>query len=204
MSILQALYRLKQRDFMEKLREMSDPSVIYVTDLVQCSHKRVMRIMYPLMSFRFEPPLVLGDLVHAGLEALLSEEGWEAEVPVEASVEVGDETYVVKGRVDLLKRNEEGRPVAVVEIKTGRDLPDNSPREHHVAQVQVYMSMLGAREGYLVYITPERLVEFPVEPVSIDLESLVEDVVYDRRAPRYEWECRYCPYRRICPYAHVR
>ncbi len=205
MAVLEVLYRLKQREFAERLREMSDPHVIYVTDLVSCSHKRVMRRSYPLLSFRFEPSLVIGDLVHYGLEKLLQDAGggggvWEAERPVEKRFNIDGVEYVLKGRVDLLYVVD-GAPRVVVEVKTGRDLPGNEPLEHHKLQVQVYMEMLGVGEGYLLYITPERVVEHPVERANLDLEAMVRDVVYNRVRPRYQWECRYCPYRRLCPYA---
>jgi len=205
-SVLEELYRLKQRDFSEKLRDMVDPRVVYVTDLVSCSHKRVLRQRYPLLSFRFEPPLVLGDLVHAGLESILAGGGeggdarWRSEVEVSRSFRIDGEEYVLKGRADLVLY-EDDRPLAVVEIKTARDLPENEPHPHHVGQLRVYMELLGAEEGLLVYITPERLVEFPVERAPVDLERMMRETLEDAARPRYDWECRYCPFRKLCPYA---
>ncbi len=204
MAVLELLYRVKQREFAEKLREMTSEDVVYVTDLASCSHKRVMRRHYPLLGFRFEPSLLLGDLVHRGLASILSENGggrWRAEVPVEARVEVDGRVYTLKGRVDLVLYNEQGEPEAVVEVKTGRDLPDNAPREHHLLQLKVYMKLLGVDRGYLLYVTPERVVEHPVEAGDVDVEGLVREAVRDSARPRYQWECRYCPYRRLCPYA---
>jgi len=206
MSILEEIYSIKQKEFTEKLKEMTDPRIIYVTDLVSCSMKRIMRIRYPLLSFRFEPPMVLGDLVHAGLEKLLEEHGWRAEVQIERKISIDDEEYLLKGRADLVRYSgkTEDKVEEVIEIKTGRDLPSNAPHEHHVLQLKIYLYLLGAQRGYLVYITPERLVEFQVDPEPIDLETLVRETVYNEKTPRYEWECRYCPYRRICPFAKTR
>ncbi len=206
MGILEEIYSVKQKEFTEKLKEMTDPRTIYVTDLVSCSMKRIMRIRYPLLSFRFEPPMILGDLVHAGLEKLLGEHGWRPEVQIEKKVIINGEEYLLKGRADLV-RYAPGSPShaeEVIEIKTGRDLPLNEPHEHHVLQLKIYLYLLAAKRGYLVYITPERLVEFEIEPEPIDLETLVRETVYNEKAPRYEWECRYCPYRRICPFARTR
>jgi len=203
-SVLEELYKLKQRDFSDKLRDMVNPRVVYVTDLVSCSHKRVLRQRYPLLSFRFEPPLVLGDLVHAGLEAVLAGggggSGWRSEVEVSRSFVIDGEEYVLKGRADLVLY-EDGKPSVVVEVKTARDLPENEPHPHHVGQLRVYMELLDAREGLLVYITPERLVEFPVERAPLDLERMMRETLGDAARPRYDWECRYCPFRRLCPYA---
>jgi len=201
--ILEEIYNVKQKDFTEKLREMTDTSIVYVTDLVSCSMKRLMRIKYPLLSFRFEPPIILGELVHAGLERILEERGWRAEVQVEKAFTIDGENYLLKGRADLV-RYENGRAKEVVEIKTGRDLPLNEPHDHHVLQLKIYLNLLGAEEGYLVYITPERLAEFRVEPEPIDIETLMRETIYNEKTPRYEWECRYCPYRRICPFSRAR
>lgn len=203
MSIVNELYRIKQRDFSEKLRELTDPRIIYVTDLVSCSHKRSMRLSFPLLSFKFEPPLVLGDLVHAGLGFLLAENGWEAEVQIEKSYIIDGKEYVLKGRADLVRRGKNGKPETVVEIKTSRDLPENNPREHHVMQLRIYMQLLGANRGYLLYVTPEKLVEFEIEPAEMDIEGLIRETIYDLQTPRYEWECRYCSFRKICPYART-
>jgi len=202
-AIVGELYRIKQRDFSGKLREMTDPHIIYVTDLVSCSYKRSMRLAFPLMSFRFEPPLVLGDLVHAGLGSLLSEHGWETEIPVEKKYSIDGEEYILKGRIDLLKRGKNGKQETIVEVKTSRELPENSPREHHAMQLRIYMQLTGASRGYLLYVTPERLVEFEIEQSSISIENLIRETVYNLQAPRYDWECRYCNYRKICPYART-
>lgn len=205
MVVLEELYRIRQQEFTEKLKEQSDPHIVYVTDLTSCSHKRVLRRNYPLLSFRFEPQMILGDLVHLGLESTLTgikhERGrWVAEVEVNQEYEVEGEFYRLKGRADLVYYEDE-EPSVVVEIKTSRDLPDNKPLEHHILQLQVYMNVLGASRGFLVYVTPERLVEFPIEKSSIDIKALLRETVENARRPRYEWECRYCPYSRLCPYS---
>ncbi|BEP16988.1 CRISPR-associated protein Cas4 [Pyrofollis japonicus] len=202
MSILSEIYRIKQKEFTERLKEMIDPKIVYVTDLTGCSMKRIMRMHYPLLSFRFEPSVILGDLVHTGLEKILEEHGWASEYQVEKSIKVNGETYTLKGRVDLVKITDNGVE-EVVEIKTGRDLPHNEPHDHHILQLKIYMYLLNAKKGHLLYITPERIVEFDVEYEPIDLESLVRETILNERAPRYEWECKYCPYRKLCPYART-
>jgi CRISPR-associated exonuclease Cas4 len=203
-SVLGLLYRRKQDDFKEKIRDMINPSIVYVTDLVMCSHKRIMRRLFPLLSFRFEPALVLGDLVHAGLEKLLGEEGWEAEVEVQKEYIIDGDVYTVKGRADLVKRDEEGNVECVVEIKTGRDLPEGRPHQHHIDQLAIYMELLDARCGLLVYVTPERLLEFNVPRSGFDIRARLEETVRDGARPRFEWECRYCPFRRVCPFSGAR
>ncbi len=204
MVIVEELYMIKQRDFSEKLRELTNPRIVYVTDLAACSHKRIMRLNYPLLSFQFEPQLILGDLVHRGLQQILAANGdarWRAEVEVEREVDIDGDKVLLKGRADLVSYDEDGRAETVVEIKTARSLPEEAPLEHHVLQLRIYMQLLGAKQGVLLYVTPERIVEYPVDPSPLDIEQLVRETVYDMRIPRYEWECRYCPYRKFCPYA---
>ena len=203
MVILETLYRAKMEEFQDKLPELVDESVVYVTDLVSCSHKRVLRRRYPLLTFRFEPQAVLGDLVHSGLERLVVERNgnWRAEVPIERFFDIDGKRYRLLGRADLVEYSEEGRPKRVVEIKTARQLQGNTPYEHHVLQLKIYLELLGVDEGLLLYVTPERLVEFRVERGGVDVEELMRQTVYDLARPRFSWECRYCPFKRICPYA---
>ena len=204
-SLLHLLYTAKVREFEEKLGDMLNPRVVFITDLVSCSHKRLLRLRYPLLAFRFEPPLVMGDLVHTGLELLASQRGWEPEVEVTKSYVIDGEEYLVKGRADLVLRGEDGSVEVVAEIKTAREPPrEGKPHEHHLLQVKIYAELLGAKEALLVYITPDALLEYKVEVGGVSIEDLLLETVADARAPRWEWECRYCPYRRICEYARAR
>ncbi len=189
-------------DYNKRIEEMRDPHVVYVTDLVVCSHKRQLRIQYPLLHFSFEPPLLLGLLVHRGLEALLtSDEKWRAEYPIETTIRIKSEEYTIKGRIDLVRVDDKGNIVEIVEIKTAKTLPENAPLEHHVMQVKAYMKLTRAHKGLIVYITPDRVAEFEVEKADIDIKRLLSETVYDLVHPRYGWECKYCPYKKICSYA---
>ncbi len=203
MVIVERLYRVKIEEFQEKISEMVDETVIYVTDLVSCSHKRVLRARYPLLTFKFEPQAVLGDLVHIGLEKTVVEAdgSWKAEVPIERVFNIDGRRYRVLGRADLVEYGEDGLPKRIVEIKTARQLQGNAPYEHHVLQLKIYLELLDVDEGYLLYVTPDRVVEFRVERGGVDVEELVRQTVYDLAKPRFSWECRYCPFRKICPYA---
>ncbi len=198
--ILRIVYEAKQRDFADRVNEATRPDVVYVTDLTSCSQKRLFRLAMPLLSFRFEPPMLLGELVHLGLERLLEQEGWVTELEIVKHYEVDGVRYELRGRADAV-RIEDGRVVEVVEIKTARSI--DKPLEHHALQLQIYMQLLGAERGYLVYITPDKIVEYSVDPGDVDIERLLAETVRNTAHPRFEWECRYCPYRRYCPYARA-
>ena len=111
---------------------------------------------------------------------------------------IDDREYVVKGRVDAWN------PVSreVVEIKTARS-SHGVPHEHHILQLQIYMEILGVDKGLLVYITPDRLLEYTVLKASVDIEGFVRELVGDSVHPRWDWECRYCVYSKLCPYRRV-
>jgi CRISPR-associated exonuclease Cas4 len=194
--ITPVLYEKYVKEELHRLEELKNPKIIYVTDLVGCSHKYYLRRLYPELTVKFEPSAILGNLVHAGIEALLKEKGFEVEVEVSAEVEVNGDKYSVKGRVDALKKDEG----LVVEVKTARYAQD-IPREHHLNQLKIYLEMLNLENGLIIYITPDKIHEFQIKRDRINLESLVKTLVEDTAHPRYEWECNYCMFKKLCPYA---
>ncbi|HIP66018.1 MAG TPA: CRISPR-associated protein Cas4 [Pyrodictium sp.] len=202
MYVLSRIYNKKVNEYMVRLKELTDPYTLYITDLVSCSHKRVLRHVYPHLLLRFEPPLIVGDLIHAGLAKMLEDENeWIAEYNVERKFEVDGIEYKVLGRADLVKVDSSGKPVYVVEVKTSKELPQNAPLEHHVIQLQLYMNLLEVDKGSLIYITSDALVEYEFDRQHINIIDLIRETVNDNMHPRYSWECRYCVYRKLCPYA---
>ncbi|MEM1619273.1 MAG: CRISPR-associated protein Cas4 [Fervidicoccaceae archaeon] len=193
LSILDLLYERKRAEFAERLSELRDESVIYVVELAGCPKKREFRVRFPELTFRFDPQLILGDVAHAGLEHLLSSVGFEVEKEVSERVEVDGRVYVVKGRVDAMSEDR------IVEIKTGRP-GQRLPQEHHVLQLKIYMALTGSRRGTLIYVTGDRLVEFEVEAESrLALGELVLEHLRADKVPKWDWECRYCAFSRLCP-----
>ena len=182
-----------------------DENVVYVTELVGCTMKPRLRRIAPLLGalVSHEPQVLIGTLLHHGVESITLRHSMGSDVKVETEVEV--ETQVngvtVRGRVDVMvKRGDE--VIEIDEIKFSRRAPSN-PYEHHVMQLQVYAEMLQCSERcrlFLVYFTPDAIVSFEVKPRPI-LEQLVNDYLENRFAPRWRWECDYCPFRSICPHA---
>lgn len=191
--VLPKIYVKMLEDYKEHLKDLTNPNVVYVTDLVSCSQKRVFRQKYPELTFRFDPIALLGILVHRGLEELLKEYGFQSEVEVVREVKVNDKNYIIKGRVDALNED------CVVEIKTARS-DIGLPHEHHIGQLQIYLNLLNRNKGVLIYITPDRIVEFPVEKEEINMNELLKETLENSKHPRWEWECRYCMFAKICPY----
>ncbi|MEM4696072.1 MAG: CRISPR-associated protein Cas4 [Desulfurococcaceae archaeon] len=194
--ILPLIYEDDIREFNEKLNELRDPSVIYVSDLVVCTHKWHLRRRYPELTFRFEPQLVIGKIIHKGLAELLKNRNFEIEFSLNREVYVNSRKYVLKGRVDAYNRDEN----VIVEFKYSK-LFREKPLEHHVMQLQLYMNMLDADKGVLVYLTPNAMFEFSYSRLDYNIENHVEELIKDNYRPRWNWECRLCIFRKICSFS---
>lgn len=194
--ILPMLYEENVKEFNEKLKEIKDPSVIYVSDLVVCTHKWHLRRKYPELTFRFEPQLTIGRVIHEGLAKFLVRKGFETELSVDKEVYVDSSKYLLRGRVDAYNRNEK----IIVEFKYSR-LFKEKPVEHHIMQLQIYMNLLDAEKGVLMYLTPNAMVEFQYDKIDYNIDKQVKDLVENIYHPRWSWECRFCVFRRLCGYA---
>jgi CRISPR-associated exonuclease Cas4 len=181
-----AEWRLKELEKHKKLREAGG---LEVTDLIRCPLKRSFEEKYPELyrAMAYTPATILGSLVHLGLEHLLSFE-LNAEIEVKGEKHIGE--YKIIGRIDA-KLGKVG-----IEIKTSRaDI--EIPYEHHVLQAKIYNWLFELEKTILVYITPDRITEYVVED-RIDEEEILKLIV-DKKAPRYDWECRYCSFSILCP-----
>ena len=191
------LYELKRREREEHVRE---EGVYWVSDLVRCPLKREFEFRFPelVLSHLFSPPLILGDLIHRGLEAVIRDyygDSASVEVEGEKEVRLPDGRVVrVRGRADAIV--DFGGVRVGVEIKSVRADMD-FPLPHHVDQVRIYNWLFGLDHSVLVYVTPERVTQFPVLD-RVDEGEVVERIT-DDNAPRYGWECGYCPYSVLCP-----
>ena len=200
-----------------ELRERTH-KVFYASELGYCPLKIFFSITRPRMAeVRALKVFKLGDLAHEFVQQVLQDTyGAEAEVPIR---QVVDDTRGIElhGRIDVLH---EGVPY---ELKSAARLPD-SPYDHHVAQINAYLNLLGADEGYLVYVEKNsfEIAQFPVRRDAdlwrrcLEKIRLVHDAVEtDSQSDLYSaagehldegntWECRYCTYRDICPLAMMR
>lgn len=208
------IYKYQLGEYNKRLKDMTDERVIYVTDLVACPLKRRYRIRYPLLAFSLEPRSIIGEFIHKGIQSIFetspSDAGvtWRSEVEISTKINIDGETYLVKGRADLVgyeERNGEARPRYIVEIKSLRKITE-TPLEHHVKQLLIYLKLFGADKGILFYVSFDKIVEYEYtskDAESVDIVELVRATISADRVPRYEWECKYCPFRKICPYSRL-
>jgi len=202
-SLSDVIYRWNLMDFLEYANRPCNGSVcIGVSELIYCSNKYYMRRRYPelvLAENLYASWAVYGRLIHRGLESLLREYGFDTEVEVSRCFSIEDLRVTVKGRLDALGVWDGTR--TVVEIKSSRS--DNElPRQQHVLQLRIYMNLVNAGKGILIYITPDRVTEYTVTaPISTpELKILIQETINNTKHPRYPWECSYCSFNHLCPY----
>ncbi|MEM0021144.1 MAG: CRISPR-associated protein Cas4 [Fervidicoccaceae archaeon] len=194
--LLKKFYIERLKDYNERISDMKNPKIIYVTDLTYCPLKRDYRREYTELSFQFEPYMILGDMVHRGIQEQLSDMGYEIEKEFSLDVNVDGELYTIKGRIDAYS------PESIVEIKTARS-GIGLPHEHHMMQLKIYMKMTGVTKGTLIYVTPDRFAEYSVSSANIDLAELVRRHLSKEKVPLWNWECRSCIYSRFCPFSQA-
>ncbi len=197
--ISELLYQWKIEDTKKRMESRLE-NELYVTDLISCPLKLRYSKLYKELALAsaFKPVALMGELLHLGLEKLLSEllgvDNVKTEVEYEREVVVDGTTYIVKGRVDAIVGD------VLIEIKSVRS-DTHIPLQHHVMQVRIYLWLTGLPKGILVYITPDRIAEFLIDTPASDGEvtDLVRSTIEGRPAPRYPWECSYCIYSQLCP-----
>ena len=180
-------------------RVLKDNGYVFVTELVGCPLKYYLRKRYPSLSLQlnFNEKILLGKIVHEGIEAILSRieymvDDIQVEVPV--TREVNGVTLV--GRADIVTSD------AVVELKTTRTL-NGLPHDNHKLQAGIYANLLNKPRAILVYIVlnnETKILEYEVDPIDDDkLNELIKQLKEKQPAPRYPWECNYCIFKQFCP-----
>ena len=208
-SIQELLYRIALEQDLQHLEDRSQYNMvsISVTDLVACSHRYRLSMKYPELKIQgnYSPTLILGRVLHTGIESIVKKywENARIEAPLEKIIMLDDARAVrIAGVADIVVEGDNGK--IIIEIKTSRG-DHETPLEHHVKQLQIYMNLSGAAKGILFYINPDRIAEYEVnEPLTdSELAQLVLETLLDKKHPRYDWECNYCPYSIMCPYKKI-
>lgn len=187
-------YYLKmQRERYERTKD----TFATVTELVGCKKKAEFSRRYSNWT-QIQPQILVGIITHIGVQNWVKEY-YQIEAEFEKTfykkISIFDGYGIIEGTVDILNKTNN----QVIEIKYSRDVYNNTPYEHHINQVRLYLWLTGCDEGKILYITPERIVEFEVNDPMSDNELL--SFIHEWKSPRYEWECNYCSYNQFCPHA---
>jgi len=187
----------------------------------QCHRKRILETFIPKeVDERAMRLFWLGDVIHDKIQSLIP---GKYEVHIRGSFLVPEfhfakenEQKLVSGKIDILTEDE------ILEIKTVHSRSFSyDVSEHYLFQVITYKEMYRILSGKemktgLIYVSRDdmRVAYIPiVEDVS---KSFTEEVVKDwveiekefeqfkeenilpEPAPRWDWECRYCPFAPDC------
>ena len=183
----------------EREKHKREEGEVWIIDLVRCPLKRIFEEKFPEISEStiFSPSAIVGKLVHLGLENLLENkmENVQIEFEGEKKIKIESEEVVVKGKIDV-KIEDLG-----IEIKSAR-ADRGIPQEHHIDQVRAYNWLFDLKKTILIYVTPERITQYQISDRMDDNE--VRTRILEEKAPRYDWECGYCPYSVLCPHKKSR
>ena len=191
-----------------KRRPVAARDRVYASEISACDR----RITFALMGCEPDAPrsdspsALLGDAIHAHLEALLME-AFPGRVETEVRVVSG----AVSGRIDALL-TDENDALTVVDIKTvsAKEWASRSKLEEYVDQISVYAALTDAQTGVVLLVNRDtgemEELRFAVDRAraeallykALRLQSLaLEGYIAEAVAWGTE-ECRWCPFRKRC------
>ena len=206
-------FKYLDEDHREKVREkclkynIEYENCIFVTQLVYCPLKRLFHEAYPDLVIQnyYEPKVIIGRLVAYGLEHVLNNfdySDWifKSEVEGEKVVEVDNINYLILGRIDgVIQSKIHDRRIGVEFKVTAHDLPP----DHYIEQCKIYNLMFDLEYCYLVMMNRDKIYTYVVDEkyTDNDLLNLVEEYVNMVHIPRWDWECKICPFVKLCPFS---
>lgn len=165
--------------------------LLFVHELCECSHKRKMRQRFPEIerAQTYNPRFAIDQLIEEALKhRFQNEENYNHT----KELVVDGKTYVISGMVDIIDP-ETNTPI---EVKYQTFL-QGKLYEHHILQLRLYMWLVDAKRGELLYVSPEGLKSFIIKKPLTDREAA--KLVREEKAPRWpEWECYYCSHQQFC------
>jgi len=191
-----------------KRRPVAARDRVYASEISACDR----RITFALLGCEPDAPrsdspsALLGDAIHAHLEALLME-AFPGRVETEVRVVSG----AVSGRIDALL-TDENDALTVVDIKTvsAREWASRSKLEEYVDQISVYAALTDAQTGVVLLVNRDtgemEEMRFEIDRAraeallykALRLQSLALDgYIAEAKAWGTE-ECRWCPFRKRC------
>jgi CRISPR/Cas system-associated exonuclease Cas4 (RecB family) len=191
-----------------KRRPVAARERVYASEISGCDR----RITFALLGCEPDTPrtdspsALIGDAIHAHLEALLVE-AYPGRVETEVRVVGG----AVSGRIDALLI-EEDNTLTVVDIKTvsAKEWASRSKLEEYIDQISVYAALVEAQTGVVLLVNRDtgemEEMRFTIDRAraeallykALRLQSLtLEGYVAEATAWGTD-ECRWCPFRRRC------
>ena len=182
----------------EKIKEEYYPSYVYsqsipVHALIYCRRKYELQKMVmergDLYQEYYEQGInervLVGSILHKGLEQFLGYTPY-------TFVKQLDE-YIISGRPDYIDFDNK----IVYEFKFSQHAKLSVPEWYH-RQVDFYKWLTGFGKAFLVVFTPTHIQTFKMFGKVYD--NYIRDYIkeWKEKVPLYNWECKYCPYYKLC------
>jgi CRISPR/Cas system-associated exonuclease Cas4 (RecB family) len=191
-----------------KRRPVAARDRVYASEISACDR----RITFGLLGCEPDAPrsdspsALIGDAIHAHLEALLVE-AFPGRVETEVRVVSG----AISGRIDALLI-EEDNTLTVIDIKTvsAREWALRSKIEEYVDQISVYAALTDAQTGVVLLVNRDtgemEEMRFEIDRAraeallykALRLQSLVQEGYIAEATAWGTEECRWCPFRKRC------
>jgi len=191
-----------------KRRPVAARDRVYASEISACDR----RITFALMGCEPDAPrsdspsALLGDAIHAHLEALLME-AFPGRVETEVRVMSG----AVSGRIDALLI-EDDNTLTVIDIKTvsAKEWASRSKLEEYVDQISVYAALTDAQTGVVLLVNRDtgemEEMRFEIDRAraeallykALRLQSLALEGHIAEAVAWGSEECRWCPFRKRC------
>ena len=191
-----------------KRRPVAARDRVYASEISGCDR----RITFALLGCEPDAPradspsALLGDAIHAHLEALLKEA-----YPGRVETEVRVMSAAVSGRIDVLLLDDNDA-LTVVDIKTvsAREWATRSKVEEYIDQISVYAALVEAQTGVVLLVNRDT---GEMEELRFEIDRARAEALLDKAqrlqslalegyvAEAVAWgseECRWCPYRKRC------
>jgi len=191
-----------------KRRPVAARDRVYASEISACDR----RITFALLGCEPDAPradspsALLGDAIHAHLEALLKE-AFPGRVETEVRVVGG----AISGRIDALLI-EDDNTLTVVDIKTvsAREWATRSKMNEYVDQISVYAALTDAQTGVVLLVNRDtgemEELRFEIDRAraeallykALRLQSLALEGYIAAAVAWGTEECRWCPFRKRC------
>ncbi|MEM2151425.1 MAG: hypothetical protein QXG68_07900 [Candidatus Bathyarchaeia archaeon] len=133
--------------------------------MCECSNKRKMRLRFPELERveTYNARFAVGELIEEALKHRFKN---ELDFTYMKELNINGKPYVICGTIDIIDPETE----TPIEVKYQTALKDE-PKERHVLQLRLYLWLIGAEKGELLYISPERLKSFIIEKPYLKKKS---------------------------------
>jgi CRISPR/Cas system-associated exonuclease Cas4 (RecB family) len=192
---------------------------IHVSDILLCQRETVFRRLNPLpITDRELGFFTVGRAIHEAVQQLAK---YFPKYEVEKEINYEIDGIVLKAHIDLYDK-ENNIPIEAKTVRNKKVSPTDEPKPFNVDQLKMYMSLVDADIGYIIYQLLLEYEDFPFKIFEVRmskeertkmLEDMVTDALnlqmnIDMKTPENSkhvffdkdknWKCQYCKFSQEC------